>query len=118
MTFLAPLWLLSLVGLPAIFLLYLIRSRYRREQVASVLLWRGVPRDLLAHRDWRRPRWELLLIVQLLAALAAALALGRLGIQGPPNRSLAIVLDASASMRAQDVVPTRFDAARREALQL
>jgi hypothetical protein len=117
-TFLAPIWLLSLLGLPAIFLLYLIRSRYRREQVASLLLWRGVPRDLLAHRDWRRPRWELLLIVQLLAALAAALALGRPGVNAPANRSLAIVLDASASMRAQDVSPTRFDAARREVLQL
>ena len=118
MSFLAPQWLAVLLSLPLIVVLYMIRSRYRREPVASLLLWRGIARHLVVHTAWRRPRWELLLILQLLVALAATTALARPGVATPAAHSLVIVLDVSSSMRATDVTRTRFDAARREVSEL
>jgi hypothetical protein len=54
----------------------------------------------------------LLLLLQLLAATLAAFALSRPATPSEPPRHLALILDASASMQATDVAPTRFEAAR------
>jgi hypothetical protein len=115
MTFLAPFALWFLAALPVIFILYLIQSRYRPQVVASLLLWKRMARDLEAEASWRRPRWDWLLVLQLLAALFAALALARPAILGGGSQRVAIVLDASASMAARDVQPNRFAVARQQA---
>lgn len=112
MTLLQPAGLWLLLALPLILLLYLIQSRYRPQVVASLLLWKRMPRDLEAEAAWRRPRRDLLLALQLLVALAAAFALARPAIFGGSEQRLAVVLDISASMAARDVAPTRFAAAR------
>jgi VWA domain-containing protein/aerotolerance regulator-like protein len=109
-----PSGLWFLVALPVIFVLYLIQSRYRPQVVASLLLWKRMARDLEAEAAWRRPRWDLLLALQLLVALLAALALARPGALGGGDRRLAVVLDTSATMAARDVPPTRFAAARQQ----
>jgi Ca-activated chloride channel family protein len=114
MTLLAPVGLWSLLALPAIFVLYLIQSRYRPRVVASLLLWKGMTRDLEAEAAWRRPRWDVLLALQLLVALCAALALARPAVSGGGPARLIVVLDTSASMAARDVPPTRFAAARQQ----
>jgi hypothetical protein len=112
MTLLQPSGLWFLLALPAIFVLYLIQSRYRPQVVASLLLWKHMARDLEAEAAWRRPRWDLLLALQLLVALAVAIALARPAIPGSGQPRLAIVLDTSASMGARDVPPSRLAAAR------
>jgi Ca-activated chloride channel homolog len=109
-----PSGLWFLVALPVIFVLYLIQSRYRPQVVASLLLWKRMARDLEAEAAWRRPRWDMLLALQLLVALLAALALARPGALGGGDRRLAVVLDTSATMAARDVPPTRFAAARQQ----
>src|SRR5579859_2007181 len=114
MNLLAPLGLWSLVALPVIFILYLIQSRYRPQVVASLLLWKRMARDLEAEASWRRPRWDLLLAVQLLVALLAGLALAQPATLGGGSQRLVVVLDSSASMAARDVPPTRFAAARQQ----
>src|SRR5690242_4719736 len=114
MTFLAPVALWFLTALAVIFILYLIQSRYRPQVVASLLLWKRMARDLEAEASWRRPRWDWLLVLQLLVALCAALALARPAILGGGGQRLVVVLDASASMAARDVQPTRFAAARQQ----
>jgi hypothetical protein len=118
MTLLQPSGLWFLLALPAIFILYLIQSRYRPQVVASLLLWKRMARDLEAEAAWRRPRWDALLALQLLVALLAALALARPAITGGGNESLVVVLDTSASMAAHDVQPTRFDAAKQQVSEL
>src|SRR5204863_309657 len=97
-----------------IFILYLIQSRYRPQVVASLMLWKRMARDLEAEASWRRPRWDLLLALQLLVALVAALALARPAILGGGGQRLVVVLDTSSSMAARDVQPTRFAAARQQ----
>src|SRR4030095_9839049 len=66
-------------------------------------------------RHW--PPLTLLLALQLLAGLLAALALARPALSSDPPRHLALIVDASASMQATDVSPTRFAAARQMAMQ-
>ena len=74
MTLLAPVGLWFLLALPVIFILYLIQSRYRPQVVASLMLWKHMARDLEAEASWRRPRWDLLLALQLLVALRGRLS--------------------------------------------
>jgi Ca-activated chloride channel homolog len=115
---LAPVGLWFLVAVPAIFILYLIQSRYRPQVVASLLLWKRMARDLEAEAAWRRPRWDLLLALQLVVALLLGLALARPAVVGGDGQRLVVVLDTSASMAARDVEPTRFAAARQRVIDL
>jgi Ca-activated chloride channel homolog len=118
MTLLAPAGLWFLLALPVIFILYLIQSRYRPHVVASLMLWKHMARDLEAEASWRRPRWDLLLALQLLVALVAALALARPAVLGGGGQRLVVVLDTSASMATRDVQPTRFAAAQQQVGQV
>jgi Ca-activated chloride channel homolog len=118
MTLLAPAGLWFLLALPVIFILYLIQSRYRPHVVASLMLWKHMARDLEAEASWRRPRWDLLLALQLLVALVAALALARPAVLGGGGQRLVVVLDTSASMATRDVQPTRFAVARQQVGQV
>ena len=115
---LQPSGLWFLLAVPIIFVLYLIQSRYRPQVVASLLLWKRMARDLEAEAAWRRPRWDLLLALQLVVALLLGLALARPAVVGGDGQRLVVVLDTSASMAARDVQPTRFAAARQQVTEL
>jgi len=120
MSFLAPFALaLSLLAVPII-LLYMLRLRRREVQVSSTLLWRQLLQDREANAPWQRLRRSLLLFLQLLILAALILALARPYTEVPTLTSgrVALLLDASASMNATDVQPSRFEAARRFALEL
>lgn len=118
MSFLAPLALLFLLVLPAILLVHLLRGRRPRLRVPAAYLWAELPAGSGGRGRWRLPPLGPLLLLQLVAALALALALARPGTRGAPPRHLAVVLDASASMQATDVpgAPNRFEAGRARAL--
>ena len=120
MGFLAPSALFfGLLAIPVL-ALYLLRVRGRERRVSSTFLWRHVVHDIEANTLWQRLRPSLLLFLQLLAlaalvfALAGPYFLRASGIEG----DLILVLDASASMQASDVSPSRFGQARQEALGL
>ena len=110
MSFLAPGWLL-LGGLTGLVLLLHMRNRRRRE-VPSVLIWRMLENTAVARRSFRAPPPSVLLTLQLLVVLLAALALAQpqLGSRAEPGHTI-YVLDASGSMRATDLSPNRFAAA-------
>jgi Ca-activated chloride channel homolog len=108
-------WLL--LGL-VILLLYVLRTQRRRVPVGSVRLWRGLSEELEARRNWRPPRWSWLLALQLAFVAVATLALaGPVLLRPPAGRHLVVVLDASASMSATDVAPSRFAEAQRLATE-
>ncbi len=112
MTFAFPAALWLLAALPVIVLLYMLRARRVDQEVSSVLLWQRAQSDLVAQRPVRRLERNILLLLQLLAVALAALALAKP--QWPlagGGRPLVLVLDASASMQATDVAPSRFAAA-------
>jgi Ca-activated chloride channel family protein len=111
MSFSSPLFLLLLFVVPAVLFFALAMERRRaRYPVAFTNL------ELLAglvhkRRSWRR-YIPLVLLLLALAVAAGALAKPRAHFSVPDqNATLVLVVDVSGSMRANDVEPTRLDAA-------
>ncbi|HZR98616.1 MAG TPA: BatA and WFA domain-containing protein [Chloroflexota bacterium] len=113
----AALWLG--LAVPAVVLLWLLRPRRPRQRVPSLLLWPGSPAERQSARPWQRLRHHPLLWLQVAVAALLALAAARpyLPAEGA-SRHLIVLLDASGSMRARDVAPDRFGAARAAVLDL
>ncbi len=112
MIFLSPAWL-AIAGLTALVLLLHMRRR-RQVEVPSVAMWRLLQDAGSARRALRRPPASTLLALQLLVVALAAVTLAQplLGSGDPSPQHTIYVVDASGSMRATDVAPNRFDAAR------
>lgn len=116
-----PLALLSLVAIPLIVALYLLRPRRRRVILSTTTLWQRALKDRERGLGLRR----LLRDMSLLLLLATALALG-VGLAGPqwPTRAseredIVLVLDVSASMKTRaGIRTTRFDQALAEAARI
>lgn len=120
MQFLTPLaFLLASLAIPII-LLYMLKLRRKQVQVSSTLLWEQLLRDQQANAPWQKLKRNLLLILQLLILAALVLALARPALQVPAiaTGSVIVLLDASASMNATDVTPSRFEQARRSVHEL
>ena len=120
MTLLVPLAALALLAIPAIVLLYFLKVRRPEVRVATLMFWRPYVADRQANAPWQRLRPSLLLLLQLLAALLLALGLMRPGLIGAAGvaSTTVVMIDASPSMQASDVAPTRFQAAVERARSL
>lgn len=120
MTLLAPAAAAFGVIVPVIVALYFLKVRRAPVPVSSTLLWRSAIKDRQAAIPWQRLRFSWLLILQILAALALVLALMRPAQSAPaPLAGHTIVLvDASATMQATDVHPSRFQEAKTQAAKL
>jgi Ca-activated chloride channel family protein len=118
MGFVAPLALLGLAFVPLIIAFYMLRLRRRSFTVSSTFLWQALVRDVEANAPWQRLRRSLLLLLQLLLAIALALIVARPFGERPAGlaRDLVLVVDASASMAAKDIFPDRLTAAKRAAI--
>jgi hypothetical protein len=115
MQFLTPLgFLLAGLAIP-ILLLYMLKLRRKQVQVSSTFLWVRLLRDQQANAPWQKLKRNLLLILQLLILAALVIAFARPAIRVPAltSGSVIVLLDASASMNATDVNPSRFAEARR-----
>ena len=93
-----PAGLAFLLLVPAIVLLYMVRSRYRRRAVSSIMLWRSVRRDLEARQRLRLPPLSLLMLLQILAVLAGTFALAKPALPAQDRTHLVLLVDTSASM--------------------
>ena len=114
MQFLTPTGLfLAILAVPIIFL-YMLKLRRKPAQVSSTLLWERLLRDQQANAPWQKLKRNLLLFLQLLILAALVIAFARPAIQtsAVASGSVIVLLDASASMNATDVAPSRFEAAR------
>lgn len=108
-------------GAAALVALYLLRLRRRRLEVPFAELWRRVVTETQSTALWRKLRRLVSLAIQLviLALILTALLDPRLS-ASQHGRSLAIVVDCSASMQATDGGggKTRLAAAKDEARRL
>ena len=110
-----PLMALSLVLPVAILILYLLRRKYLPKQVPSTFLWRKALRDTAADHPFQKWKKNLLMFLQLAAALALCLALMRPALPGGQAGKTVLIVDVSGSMRAADAGQTRLDLALRRA---
>src|SRR5712691_9715036 len=111
MGFLAPgAFLVGVALLLAILATYLLRPRRPSRRVSSTFLWLAALNDLQAQRPWRRVPPSVLLLLQIAALAAMIAALARLFVLTAESTGLdtIVLLDASASMQATDVSPSRF----------
>jgi Ca-activated chloride channel family protein len=116
MSFLSPFaFLLFGLSLPLV-MLYFLKVRRRERRVPSLLLWAPAMRDREASAFFQRLQRDPLLILQILALLALTLALARptVTVLGDGARKVVVILDNSASMKARDVAPSRFERAKAE----
>ncbi|MDQ3812150.1 MAG: VWA domain-containing protein, partial [Chloroflexota bacterium] len=106
--------------LAALLATYLLKPRRPARPVSSTLLWLAALHQRHADRPWRRVPPSLLLALQVAGLAAIVAALARPFVLSPESTGLdaVVLLDASAAMRATDVSPSRFEAARAHVAQL
>jgi len=113
MNFGHPLLLLTLLVIPAGLGLYLLASRRRMRYAVRYTNVDVLAAVIAAGRPWRR--WiaagVFLLAVAILCAAVARPHMHRMVLSD--NATVVLVLDVSGSMQAQDVKPTRLEAAQR-----
>jgi Ca-activated chloride channel family protein len=111
MSFVTPLFLLALIVVPAT-AIFLIVMNHRRARNAIAFTNLDVLASVAEHqRSWKR--WvPVALILLALACSATALARPRVHLTVPEeNATVILLVDVSGSMRANDVEPSRLDAA-------
>lgn len=120
MGFLAPAAMGFLAILPGIVALYFLKLKRREKEISSTWLWRPVLLDRQANSLWQKLRASLLLLIQLLAALALILAAARpyAMVKAATAGNTVVLLDATGAMQAADLQPNRFEAARAEVRKL
>lgn len=117
MSLAAPIALtLAALAIPII-ALYILKVRMRRVPVSTNLFWKQVYDEKPPRSLWQNLRHWLSLLAQLLllALLVLAIADPFFAWQAARARRLVLIVDASASMQASDIAPTRFDEAIAEA---
>ncbi len=115
MTFLYPLGLLGLIGIPILILIYIIKSKYTEQTIASTYLWELSERFLKRKKRVSRLTGIISLILQLLAVTLISLAIAHPVITVPnAAHEYCFILDASGSMQmdAAGGKTTRFEAGK------
>ncbi|HUG37376.1 MAG TPA: VWA domain-containing protein, partial [Candidatus Limnocylindrales bacterium] len=120
MSFLSPLSLLLATLAAPLLLLYFLKVRRRPQTVSSLLLWEPALRDREASAFFQRLQRDPLMLLQILALIALALALARpaVTVMGHGAKRIVVVMDSAASLKATDVSPSRFVQSQRAALAL
>ena len=118
MTFLAPGFAWAFLIPAAIVVLYLLRRRYTPRNVPSTFLWQRSVRDHAANHPFQKLRRNLLLPLQLLAAVLLVFGLMRPSLTGGTAGRSVLVLDVSGSMMARSGDKTRMEEAKEQARQM
>jgi Ca-activated chloride channel family protein len=110
MNLLTPLALAMGISLPIVVIFYLLKVRRHDEEVSSTFLWNDLIRDLAAHEPLQRLKWNVLLLLQLVALALITFAVARPFSEqlGQKPVQAVLLVDGSASMQARDVQPSRF----------
>ena len=119
MTFLYPIGLIGLIGIPILIIVYLIKNRYTEQTVASTYLWRLSERFLKRRNPLSKITGIISLILQLLLVATVSLAVAHptVILRGAAYE-YCFILDGSASMNMSKDGLTRFDLAKEEILDV
>lgn len=115
MTFLHPLGLLGLIGIPILIIIYIIKTQYTEQTIASTFLWTLSERFLKKKNPISKIAGIISLVLQILSILVLSLAIAHPVITLPNSaQEYCLILDASASMTMTDGSTTRFERAKDE----
>lgn len=110
MTFLYPLGLLGLIGIPILIIIYIIKNKYMEQTIASTYIWTLSERFLKRKRPISKLAGIISLILQILAVTFISFAVAHPIIRLPGQaNAYCFVLDASGSMCMQSGKSTRFE---------
>ena len=113
MTFLYPLGLLGLIGIPILIIIYIIKSKYTEQTVSSTYLWTLSERFIKRKNPISRLTGIISLILQLLTITVVSLAIAHPIITVPnAANEYCFILDASGSMNMETDGVTRFEAGK------
>lgn len=119
MSFAYPLGLIALAAVPVIILIYIIKSKYTEQTIASTYLWTLSERFLKKRKPLSKLTGIITLILQLVAVLALALLIAQPAfIVKGAARDVYFILDGSASMNISDGKNTRFAIAQKKIEEL
>ena len=119
MTFIYPLGLIGLIGVPIVILIYILRSKYTEQTVPSTYLW------LLSERFFKRRNpfsgltGIISLILQILTVVFVSLAIARPVFIIPESaENYCFVLDCSGSMNIDSDGKSRFELAKEKIAEM
>ncbi len=120
MSFLYPLGLWGLIGIPILIIIYIIKSKYTEQTVSSTFLWTLSERFLKRRRRLSRMQGIISLILQILTVALISLLIARPIITVPDSANeYFFILDGSGSMHMAADVPgsdghtvTRYEAGK------
>ena len=113
MSFYFPLGLLGLLGIPVLILIYIIKSKYTEQTIASTYLWELSEKFLKKRKPVSKLTGIVTLILQILAVAAVSLLIAHPVFTMPASANdIYFILDGSASMNMQQDGSTRFERAQ------
>lgn len=113
MSFYFPLGLLGLIGIPILIIIYIIKSKYTEQTIASTYLWELSEKFLKKRKRISPLTGILTLILQILAVIAASLLVAHPVFIIPESANdIYFILDGSASMNIVQGGSTRFEKAQ------
>ena len=119
MTFVHPLGLLGLIGIPILIIIYIIKTQYTEQTVSSTFIWTLSEKFLKKRNPLSKVAGIISLILQILTILTLSLAIAHPVIILPDAaQEYCLVIDASASMSMTDGSSTRLDRAKAEAKEI
>ncbi|MBQ8416267.1 MAG: VWA domain-containing protein, partial [Clostridia bacterium] len=110
MSFLYPMGLLGLLGIPILIIIYIIKSKYTEQTIPSTYLWTLSERFLKRRNPLSRLAGIISLILQIAAVLVISLIIAHPVFTVPGGaHEYCFVLDASGSMNLMTEEKTRFE---------
>lgn len=119
MSFVFPLGLIALIGIPILIIIYIIKNKYTEQVISSTYLWTLSEKFLKKRLPINKLIGIISLILQIVAVLFIALAIAKpvLYIRNAAD-DYCFILDASGSMNIEREDRTRFDFAKDEIASL
>ena len=113
MSFLYPMGLLGLIGIPILIIIYIIKTKYTEQTVTSTYLWQLSEKFLKRRNPFSWISGMLSLILQILAIALVSFAIAHPMFTMPGAAyEYCFVLDASGSMQTTQAGTSRFDSAK------
>ena len=115
MSFIYPLGLLGLIGVPILIIIYIIKNKYTEKTIASTYIWTVSERFLKRKRPVSQLVGLISLILQILAVVFISFAIAHpVVVEKGAAHEYCFILDASGSMQTACGESTRFDVAKTE----